>query len=66
MEWKPIETAPKDGTCILLAAYTPGGTVIISDHWSEETNWWCDWYDGHSIPATHWMPLPPPPRSEGK
>lgn len=73
-EWQPIETAPKDGTKILVAcAY---GGVEISEwcelerfHWEHvDGNLWrkveeepsCFWNSNH---PTHWMPLPPPPPS---
>lgn len=64
MEWQPIETAPKDGTRILMYGI-PGFEILIGfwndyhipEHWcySEESL-----YKNNGNP-THWMPLPPPP-----
>lgn len=63
--WQPIETAPKDGTPVLVHA--PGGCTQWKLH---TTLWICRW-DGRWVEAggeeyttcepTHWMPLPPPP-----
>jgi hypothetical protein len=71
--WRPIETAPKDGTDILLYVQEE----ITSGSWSERKS-----FDGRDIscwvyaeldehgcgccsdkgePPTHWMPLPDPP-----
>jgi len=62
-EWQSIETAPKDGTTVLL--YAPGwesprtGWTYGKDDWQE-----CPF---HHDPArtdyrpTHWQPLPAPP-----
>lgn len=68
MEWQPIETAPKDGTEILVCAPShgkgPGQFVVIvtflDGEWTTDRNSF-----DHSIwPPTHWMPLPHPPSSD--
>ena len=70
MIWQPIETAPKDGTSILLcvAPFEP-----LVGHFDEELGWvdFVDEFDnsrralwienGEQYAPTHWMPLPPPP-----
>ena len=55
-EWRPVETAPKDGTTVLLGRFadepkSAHGYIMV------------DWYrDGMTYwPPTHWMPLPPAP-----
>jgi hypothetical protein len=57
--WRPIESAPKDGTYILASDGEDEGCAVV--RW--DCDGWCyAWheYDGpmqmHS--ATHWMPLP--------
>jgi hypothetical protein len=61
MNWQPIETAPKDGTDILLW----DGEDVISCRWLDGA-WVDSWglmkYETPSEPATHWMPWPEPPR----
>lgn len=67
-EWQPIETAPKDGSPVLLGsegggwveqgyyeADTPsrGGWYMTNTHWTDAT-------DGEIHPSA-WMPLPSPP-----
>ena len=60
-KWKPIETAPKDGTIVLL--YEP--REPIDSHTIEVGAFNCeDWYClmfTYTIYPTHWMPLPEPP-----
>ena len=73
--WMPIESAPKDGSAILL--YFPHRDLVIrgSWDWQGEGDWesgtqdWCDWntdeevvlQEDPSYAPTHWMPLPPAP-----
>lgn len=66
MQWRPIETAPKEGGPILL--FEPPGDEDqigvgyyepVTDH--EGTEWLTFWETGVRCDATHWMPLPPPP-----
>ena len=84
-QWQPIETAPKDGTSILI--YTTGRHW--REGWSDEEFGegnknpevmeasWQPWYSdemegwmpanldeeyGRFYEATHWMPLPEPPK----
>ncbi len=73
MEWQPIETAPRDGTRLLLWAAWNDEPVIASwcvsrapysfEGWS--TGWQTAGnYDvGYEalMGVTHWMPLPAPP-----
>lgn len=74
-DWQPIETAPKDGTRILIhsgerCSNCPDGTLGISvaywhdDAWSTGRNAYsgADLYARHQ--PTHWMPAPIPPTEE--
>ena len=67
MQWQPIETAPKDGTEIIV--FEKGGVIC--------TAYWESGYFGHSgwthhqsrsdvdaVNPSHWMPLPNPPSLE--
>jgi hypothetical protein len=74
--WQPIETAPKDGRSILI--YRRPWPAPVTAEWSEHANyggredsrpgwqiWLCDedhWYSIATDEATHWMPLPEPPK----
>ena len=72
-KWLPIETAPKDGTRVLLFHPYRGVMVdkglIITGHyletWDEMRNTFrCDWVQGDFvIKPTHWQPLPAPPQA---
>lgn len=71
--WQPIETAPTDGTCVLV--YPPlwnGRSCSIArydndEHAKSPKPFWKRDDDmgratfSRSIPPTHWMPLPPSP-----
>lgn len=59
-EWQPIETAPKDGTDILVGFAGQDRPPVV-------VGWFDDWleYDSVNIlkgKPTHWMPLPEPPQ----
>jgi hypothetical protein len=76
-DWQPIETAPKDGTYILLFVRTSwGGPEIHKACWEDNTydvkcEAWCianstdrDYNTSDEVECpTHWMPLPAPPEA---
>jgi hypothetical protein len=70
--WQPIETAPKDGTPVLI--WSNGrlyDALWDEDEYNPETEeftggWKARWaeIDSYSVSVknpTHWMPSPPPP-----
>lgn len=68
-EWRSIETAPKDGTRILLAMkhVNPEPDDVNVDigawgkrDWNKEEMWCMAGGDGWRH-ATHWMPIPSEP-----
>lgn len=63
--WEPIETAPRDGTDILVCVrYTDTCLVVDWDDAAPQSGWNWATLDGpyyHSGLFSHWMPLPPPP-----
>jgi hypothetical protein len=67
-QWQPIETAPKDGTTILLFRHLKSWNVIGYGHWEDlrGVSGWLS-YGLNEPPGnlglahpTHWMPLPAP------
>jgi len=57
-EWQPIETAPDDGTDILVV----GGMHRKATIRSADSGWWRKAKaDGLQSLPTHWQPLPNPP-----
>lgn len=74
-EWQPIETAPKDGTGILVyglpsdiegVRFTSPG--VHAAYWDSIDSAFClkgaSWL-GPFIKPTHWQPLPEPPSAGG-
>lgn len=75
MEWQPIETAPRDGTTILI--YMPEASRLKvreacwATPWEGAPDEQCYWMTPHGpagrgytilpMAVTHWMPLPEPP-----
>lgn len=67
-EWQPIETAPRDGTAVLVWLREYKGRDRFTSYVAQ-----FDGYSWVSVPGkytwapTHWQPLPPPPaRREGE
>ena len=63
--WRPIETAPKDGTAIL--GWWAGECMIVD--WCVVVERWGSTHDGENMfkpEPTHWMPLPEPPKQENE
>ena len=59
--WMPIETAPKDGTLILIREQRCSGLAVMYLHgWKYESGNIC------YLEPTHWRPLPPAPSTEGE
>jgi len=68
MDWQPIETAPKDGTLVLVFEASQGVAVACQngETWYLDVPWNApDLSQDFSMyyAPTHWMPLPPPPTS---
>lgn len=63
--WRPIESAPRDGTEVLL--FWPRKhsekPIIISGQNTTGNQWWSRRVG--SLTPTHWQPLPPPPEKKG-
>lgn len=68
MDWQPIETAPRDGTGILL--YYAGIGAIEGEWYAKYGGEWsvvtidahgCGCCSGDSDQPVAWMPLPEPP-----
>lgn len=79
MKWEKIESAPKDGTAVLLwEQYSTNPFVgywyehgkrwtVCHEHVDAEGGWdGANVVDKLSMPITHWCPLPPPPSTEGE
>lgn len=74
--WQPIETAPKDGTDILVMYMHIDTQIVHNAFWNEyedcddsETGWWSYEHSEVSriklddwMTPTHWMPLPAAPK----
>lgn len=65
-QWQPIETAPKDGTRILVYRKGAKRYPLVSVDSFESVKWpWppCWYHSPSDEQPTHWMPLPEPPKS---
>ena len=72
MEWQPIETAPKDGTVIILYRNRKGVESVVVAEWCAEEllyEWrgYCQDWGENSWPDDYFeklMPLPEPPEDK--
>ena len=73
MEWQPIETAPKDGSIIIIGAIETDTSIGFSceGSWYKQTKFGLDDFEQaegfyssfafDKMEATHWQPLPAKP-----
>lgn len=65
--WLDIESAPRDGTEVLLYVFVAEGSALNDMglcYWRNDSffqGWTCGWETGFINPA-HWQPLPKPPQ----
>ena len=67
MNWRPIETAPKDGTLVLACNSDSYRSSLGPAYFVAGDNYDGIWFykGGYDVwDLTHWMPLPPPPETE--
>ena len=61
-EWQSIETAPKDGTRILLHPAVEVHDAWSKGYWSEQQECWIVGGSASGLIHTYWHALPPSPR----
>ena len=61
-EWRPIKTAPRDGTAVLL--FHPAWDMLQVGVQDDDTEAWQNPCGDLLRTPTHWMALPSPPKSE--
>ena len=63
--WRPIETAPKDGTEIQLWRGAHAAASVVNGRWQKigrGGRWEINYGSARIVPAPpHWQPLPEPP-----
>lgn len=60
LEWRPIETAPRDMVKVLVFAEGWASPIVAT-----QLDRWDGWYSvpgKHHVKPSHWMPLPDPPK----
>lgn len=68
-DWQPIDSAPKDGTDILVWEPWCLRAVVVfwdGDSLLNNSAWRVRWDAAPIHLVTHWMPLPPPPCSDAR
>jgi hypothetical protein len=64
MKWKPIESAPKDGTVILGHDPDWVDPVLIMYFDAEKNKWEYLFPEDWPTNPTHWMPMLKPPKEQ--
>lgn len=66
--WKPIETAPRDGTHVLAYPVLFGVACVVSWHGAGNAGYWRLPMTDQPTPylPTHWMPVPSPSHAVGE
>jgi hypothetical protein len=59
VEWLPVESAPKDGTHVLLRYRWAHRDVYVAEGWWSHDMWVC--HGNLGARAFAWLPLPTPP-----
>jgi thioesterase domain-containing protein len=62
--WQPIETAPKDGTVVLLHVTCLSQPFTVTALYKRDDYWegWVSSYEHEDVAdPSHWQPLPAPP-----
>ena len=65
-EWQPIETAPKDGTFVLVCWPLQGNVMAVAYHRMLPTPRWEIRGEFAYLTGTVWQPLPPPPAPQAE
>lgn len=60
--WLPIESAPRDGTPVLVFQDCNGEPEYSVGYFNDYHQKWTD--GEYTLDPTHWMPLPPPPTGD--
>ncbi len=67
-KWEPIDTAPKDGTRVILFYPAQGGFSDMGRWNVPSSHYLPHWNNGrlNIHEPSHWMPLPPAPTQEAE
>ena len=72
-KWRPIKTAPTDGTSILIGSFGEGTTKpgLIEVDWYRQPKDKRGFigfgsFNKQFFPPTHWQPMPTPPANQDK
>ena len=63
-QWQPIDTAPKDGTLVVVYDGDPGCPIEMARYFEDNSGWFDDAH-GFRLKPTYWQPLPEPPQEGG-